>query len=210
MNRAQHWIDNGYDVAFITAWRQVIDDVTENTKEVEDGVWEGEPIELDFKENQRRNKELVALLRSLGFGVTTFEGYFSESAEVGYNVERSLFVVNLKGSDQFKSVLMNASEYYNQYSFIMKEGSSDQFVEYFTNTCDGHKVGEEGMRFDGDHVGDDGFNMAFTRIKNKKLVLDPVKDSNMCWGFAQAQHNYASAKKAIDRMCVRLGWKQSK
>lgn len=171
-----------------------------NTKEVEDGQWEDKPIKLDFTENQKRNKELVALLRSLGYGVTTNEGYFDETGEGQFSKERSLFVVNLKGDKKFKSVLMNVGEYYNQYSFILKEGDSDKFIEYFTNTCDGHKVGEVGMKFESSHISGNDYEYAYTRVKNKKMVLDPVKDSNMNWGFAEALHNYAVAKKPIDRI----------
>lgn len=132
IKRIKHWVENN-DIGIISAFRNQLTDVTENTlidKEVGD--------EYSKPENKRRNKELKSVLLDLGYGVTKvygtyIEGFGSEKQKDEEVDEESFFVVNINEDPDFKDNLFKLSEYYNQDNFLYKEKDSDDAFLVGTN-----------------------------------------------------------------------------
>jgi len=120
-NRIVSWM-NQYDIACLTAFRDVFKNSTPNTKD-------DRPQELADKEKVERNRELKASLLSFGYGVTNIQGNHIENygtinaVDLGDN---GFFVVNLKNDPNFKQHIFELSEYYNQDSFLFKSRGSDE------------------------------------------------------------------------------------
>lgn len=92
-----------------------------------------------FKENQQRNKSLLAKLKSAGFGVTSIKGSYienygtSDAREVG---ENSFLVVDIQDRGNLKSVLLALGEEFEQDSIIFGQaGSVGTLIG--TNHCPG-------------------------------------------------------------------------
>lgn len=125
IERIKHWMYTK-DIAGISAFRERLTDVTENTHI-------DRPIDTQFtkSENKKRNGELKSALLKLGYGVTKITGSYLEGGNE--TVEESFFVVNLNDDFDFKEKLFKLSEYYNQDSFLFKEKNSEEAFLIGTN-----------------------------------------------------------------------------
>ena len=131
LNRILSWI-NSYDIVTITAFRDKLKDITNNTY-IPNGMSEGDSFTL--QQNRERNRLLKAKLLSLGYGVTNIHGSYIEGqgTEVA---EESFLVVNLKDDKNFYKNCFKLSEYFNQDSFLYKAKNSDNAYLVGTNMCD--------------------------------------------------------------------------
>lgn len=128
LNRIKFWI-NSKDIAGITAFRNTLTNVTDNTL-------------LDYEighkysksENKLRNRDLSAALKKLGYGVTKIAGSYVEGGLE--TQEESFIVVNLNDDVNFKDNLFKLAEYYNQDSFLYKKVDDENAVIIGTNTFD--------------------------------------------------------------------------
>ena len=161
MNRISDYIRN-YECAIITAWRNTLQDTTDNTfkpshishnKEKVNGKVigrgkkvVGEPMQNgeDFSTEEKKyyNRELKAALLSLGYGVTQIRGSYKEYGQ-SESQEESLLVVNLKDDPKFKENIFKLSEYYNQDSFMYSPKGSDEGILIGTNNAPFPGYGEE-------------------------------------------------------------------
>lgn len=151
MNRVADYIKN-YECAIITAWRNTLQDTTDNTfkpshishkkeKNGEKTVGRGTKIvgssmqqseDFNTEEKKYYNRELKAALLSYGYGVTQIRGSYKEYGQTE-SQEESLFVVNLKDDPNFKKNIFKLSEYYNQDSFMYSPKGSDDGILIGTN-----------------------------------------------------------------------------
>lgn len=140
IGRATYWIEN-YEIAVLTAWRDSLNNVTDNTF-VPDDKNIGD--NFSTKEKKMYNRELKAKLLQMGYGVTNVRGTYREGGADGTDVqEESFLVVNLKDDAGFKAKIFQLSEYYNQDSFMYSPKGSDEAVLVGTNNCDFPGYGEE-------------------------------------------------------------------
>lgn len=114
--RAEYWLMNK-DCAILTTWR------ADKTR----------------KQNNEDNKELVADLRELEYGVTKVRGcYVNSNNEI--NKENSFLVINFSDkSDDFFDAIFRFSENYQQECFLYK--SKDDETAYLVGTSDEFKYG---------------------------------------------------------------------
>lgn len=135
LNRIISWIDN-YDIATITAFRNALVDVTENTN-IPNGKKIGDAFTLS--ENRLKNKQLKAALLSYGYGVTKIYGSWIEGIS-GTNAkevaEESFFVVNINNDKNFFDNIFKLSEYFNQDSFLYKAKNNEQAILVGTNNSE--------------------------------------------------------------------------
>lgn len=81
--------------------------------------------EYDREENVRRNKELAATIRKLGYGYFFVDGYWIENQgtpEEVHVAEDSMFVIAPEGADEkFRSQMISLSDKYNQDGVLVKD-----------------------------------------------------------------------------------------
>ena len=94
INLIKHWIESN-EFGLITAFKNV-------------------------KEDTERNKELMAALLRLGYGVRKVHGAHWENQEETSDQKEYLLVVNSDNKPDFYKNLFHLSEYYNQDSFCYK------------------------------------------------------------------------------------------
>ena len=138
-----------YDIACITAFRdefknstpRTLDDRPQKLIDADrgNGIYstiDKTPYKYSLKEKVLRNRDLKAILLSLGYGVTNINGNYIENygtinaIELG---EGSFLVVNLKNDSDFKKHIFELSEYYNQDCFLFKPKGSDEAYSIGTN-----------------------------------------------------------------------------
>lgn len=148
LNRVLSWMKQ-YDIACITAFRDEFKNSTPRTlddrpqelidadkKNGIENTMDKTPYKYFKKEKISRNRELKAMLLSLGYGVTNIRGNYIENygtidaVELG---ENSFFVVNLNNDSNFKKNIFELSEYYNQDCFLFKPKGSDVAYNIGTN-----------------------------------------------------------------------------
>jgi len=102
---------------------------------------EGEPYTK--KENEARNKSLLAKLKSLGYGVTSLSGKYPEGGSTAK--ENSFFVVDLKDSGKLLDNLKKLGEEFEQDSILfIPKGSikgDDRAYLVGTNHCKNNWLG---------------------------------------------------------------------
>ena len=168
INRIIGWIDN-YDIALISAFRGVKDNVLHPEMTKEDGKEIGE--KYSTKENKSRNRELCAALLRLGYGVTKVDGVYIENFGMTNSRicdEESFLVVNRKNDDNFYKNIFKLSEYYNQDCFCYKAKGDDVAYNIGTNGANypGYCEKERNGKF---VVGVE--NEFMTRLKNKGFAF---------------------------------------
>ena len=116
LNRTVFWLNNR-NCAILSAWRG----------------------EFSRTENDRRNSELQQSLRSLGYGVIRLKGCY---AEVGQSVgkENSYLVFDLEDTQEFRDIIYEHSERYNQDCFLFKPVNEDS--AYLIGTNDNYGKGK--------------------------------------------------------------------
>lgn len=81
--------------------------------------------EYDRDENQRRNKQLAAIVRKMGYGFFFVDGYWIENQgtpEEEHVSEDSLFVIAPEGSDKkFRQQMIDLAAKYNQDGVLIKD-----------------------------------------------------------------------------------------
>lgn len=81
--------------------------------------------EFDREENVKRNKELAATVRSLGYGFFFLDGFWIENQGTDREVhvsEDSLFVIAPEGSDEkFRKQMIELGAKYNQDGVLVKD-----------------------------------------------------------------------------------------
>ena len=116
LNRTVFWLNNR-NCAILSAWRG----------------------EFSRTENDRRNNELQQSLRSLGYGVIRLKGCY---AEVGQSIgkENSYLVFDLEDTQEFRDIIYEHSERYNQDCFLFKPVNEDN--AYLIGTNDNYGKGK--------------------------------------------------------------------
>lgn len=154
INRVKRWFEEK-ECACISACRESLKNVTENTfigdKEIGDFFTK--------KENQERNKELKAILRKYGYGVTSQDGIYVErdSNKRSGGKEVSFLVVNLNDDPDFFKKLFELSEHFNQDSFLYKKPNEEEAFFIGTNSCDDPGFGERKSAGTFYPIADEGF-----------------------------------------------------
>jgi hypothetical protein len=89
--------------------------------------------EYDREENVRRNKELAATIRKLGYGYFFVDGYWIENQGTPEEVhvsEDSLFVIAPEGSDEkFRKQMVELGAKYNQDGVLIKDKDGAKIYE---------------------------------------------------------------------------------
>ena len=116
LNRTVFWLNNR-NCAILSAWRG----------------------EFSRTENDRRNNELQQSLRNLGYGVIRLKGCY---AEVGQSIgkENSYLVFDLEDTQEFRDIIYEHSERYNQDCFLFKPVNEDN--AYLIGTNDNYGKGK--------------------------------------------------------------------
>jgi hypothetical protein len=89
------------------------------------------------KENQQRNRSLLAKLQRLGYGVISVKGSYIENfnspdaTEVG---EHTFFVIDLKDTGKLFNDLKKLGEQFNQDSILFIEKGGEKAILYGTNS----------------------------------------------------------------------------
>lgn len=119
----------------------VVSRVNENMKQINEAslsrVWQhaesDRPIalitafrgEYDLEENKRRNKELAATIRKMGYGFFFVDGYWIENQGTPEEVhvsEDSIFVIAPEDTDtKFREQMTKLADYYNQDGVLIKD-----------------------------------------------------------------------------------------
>ena len=145
MNRIHEYVKN-YECAIITAWRDELKDVTDNTFKPNHIYHEkgkrgnkivGEPFSADnnkfnTREKKFYNTQLKDTLRKYGYGIIKVRGSYREYGKQEAQ-EESYFVVNLNDDPDFKKKMFEISEYYNQDSFMYSPKGTDEGFLIGTN-----------------------------------------------------------------------------
>lgn len=102
---------------------------------------EGEPYTKD--ENKKRNKSLLAKLKSMGYSVTTLQGQYPEGGKV--SKETSYFIVDVNDGGNLEKDVMRLGEMFEQDSvlFIPKGAIQNETNAYLigTNRCENNWLG---------------------------------------------------------------------
>lgn len=89
--------------------------------------------EFDREQNVRRNKELAATIRKLGYGYFFVDGYWIENqgtAEEVHVSEDSIFVIAPEGSDEkFRNQMVQLGAKYNQDGVLIKDKDGAKIYE---------------------------------------------------------------------------------
>ena len=113
---------NLHDTGIITAYR------------IEEFDEDGNNIKIyTKKENQQRNKKLLALLKSIGYDVTSVQGAYIEnfgSDNAKESSEHAFFVVDKNDDDKLRKNLKKLGKHFNQDSiiFIPQSGRKGQLI----------------------------------------------------------------------------------
>lgn len=93
--------------------------------------------EYDREENVKRNKELAATIRNLGYGFFFLDGFWIENQGTEDEIhvsEDSLFVIAPAGSDEeFRSAMIKLGAKYNQDGVLVKDRDG---AKVYTKTGD--------------------------------------------------------------------------
>ena len=102
---------------------------------------EGEPYSK--KDNAKRNKSLLAKLKSKGFGVTKLHGSYPEGGKTAKEI--SYYVVNLNDNSNFEKEIIKLGKQFDQDSilYIPKGAISGDSKAYLigTNNCENNWLG---------------------------------------------------------------------
>lgn len=133
--------------------------------------------EYDREENVRRNKELAATIRKLGYGFFFVDGYWIENQgtpEEVHVAEDSIFVIAPEGTDEkFRSQMISLGAKYNQDGVLVKDK-------------DGAKVYDKdgGVMFDVGTLKPGKAGEIYTRLRNNKksntFVFESERD-DLSW-----------------------------
>lgn len=89
--------------------------------------------EYDYEENVRRNKELAATIRKLGYGYFFVDGYWIENEgtpEEKHVAEDTIFVIGQEGSDEkFRKQMIQLGAKYNQDGVLVKDKDGAKVYE---------------------------------------------------------------------------------
>lgn len=117
-----------HDAGIMTAWR------------VGEDCGKGKPITRS--ENESRNRELLATLKSRGYGVTTVRGTWAPPTGK-ISKEDSYIIIDLKDSGKLERDIVNLGIKYEQDSVIFKP-KGERAVLITTNSCDG-RIGDRSV-----------------------------------------------------------------
>ena len=145
MNRIHEYVKN-YECAIITAWRDELKDVTDNTfkpnhiyhekgkrgNKIVGEPFSGDNNKFNTREKKFYNTQLKDTLRKYGYGVIKVRGSYREYGKQEAQ-EESYFVVNLNDEPDFKKKMFEISEYYNQDSFMYSPKGTDEGFLIGTN-----------------------------------------------------------------------------
>lgn len=125
--------------------------------------------EYDREQNIRRNKELAATIRKLGYGYFFVDGYWIENEgtpEEVHVAEDSIFVIAPEGSDEkFRSQMQELGNKYNQDGVLVKDK-------------DGAKIyNKDGSSFDIGVLKPGKAAQIYTRLRNNKKADSFVFES---------------------------------
>ena len=145
--------------------------------------------EYDREENVRRNKQLAATVRKLGYGFFFVDGYWIENQGTPEEVhvsEDSLFVIAPEGSDEkFRQQMIELGGKYNQDGVLVKDK-------------DGAKVYDKsgGVMFDVGTLSPGKAGEMYTKLRNNKksntLVFEGERDD---MGFISRLQKLAGVTK---------------
>ena len=155
INRMLHWLDK-CDCAFISAFRNELKDVKNGNATYfgPNGDWE-EGKKFSHEENREKNRNMVAELLILGYGVAKRKGVYPEGM-TGESSEESYLVVNRNNDEDFLENLMRIAEYYNQDSIYYKEAGAEE----------GHLIGTNGCGWPEYHESGDGSKLKVGTASN--------------------------------------------
>lgn len=155
INRMLHWL-NKCDCAFISAFRNELKDVKNGNATYfgPNGDWE-EGKKFSHEENREKNRNMVAELLMLGYGVAKTKGVYPEGM-TGESSEESYLVVNRNNDKDFLENLMRIAEYYNQDSIYYKEAGAEE----------GHLIGTNGCGWPEYHESGDGSKLKVGTASN--------------------------------------------
>jgi len=130
------------------------------------------------KENQDRNKNLLARLQANGYGVTVLEGTYienygsSEEVEVGENV---FFVVDLKGLGNLRKDLKELGEHFDQDSILFIHKGGEEGILIGTSKRKNSFPGyEKTISLNNPIFGKSGEFM--TKVRNRPFILESVNE----------------------------------
>jgi hypothetical protein len=151
-----------HDTAILTAFRGDLEN-TENC--VDDSVDTKIP-------NKERNRDLKAFLLKRGYGVTAVNGSYIEDFNTPQAIEvseDSLFVVNLKDSEEFFDTIVELGKKFCQDAVLLvpKGGKNARLVG--TNSADFPGYGNSVSVGDSKFGGEDEF---MTKIRNRPLTFN--------------------------------------
>lgn len=194
-NRIMQWIEN-YEIALITAFRGMKDNVLHPDKVKDDGKQEGE--RYTRAENRERNRELVAALLRLGYGVTKVQGVYIENygtaKEQAPADEESILVVNKTEDPDFYRNIFRLSEYYNQDCFCYKAKGDDVAYNVGTNNADYPGYGN---RMENGRLVKNVANEFMTRLGNRGFTFTDKEPSEL------GQFNTSHEQRKVERMAKR-------
>ena len=135
-----------YDTAFITAFRDDVDDKTECVfipppkEEIDEGKKENYMqyrYRQNYKKNRRNNRDLSAYLLSRGYGIKGLQGSyienFNDPPKIPKEVkEASFFVTNLNNDPEFFDEIIDLGKRYCQDSVILVPKGEEGYI-YGTN-----------------------------------------------------------------------------
>lgn len=165
---AQHM--ENHDCGTITAFRS------------KEGCAQQDDKEYTLQDNLKRNKQLLANLQSMGYGVTSVKGAYIENyktpdaKEVTENV---FFVVDLKDDGKIEQSLRKLGEQYEQDSilFIPKGGKGSELIG--TNHCENSYPGYgKKISFNDRKLGGKGEFM--TKVSGRPFVFESNLLEQVC------------------------------
>jgi hypothetical protein len=189
---------SAHDAAIMSAWRVATD------------CGKGEKISRSA--NESRNRELLAILKSRGYGMTTVRGTWAPKSGI-VSKEDSYIIIDIKDSGKLPTDAFNMGIKYDQDSVIIKPKGEQAYLKT-TNSCDGtigstFNIGEPMYGFNGEfRTGVNGKNFVFSTINWKispqgatHAVLDGANPNNA--------HDYRWYKKNGSSMSLYVGssWK---
>jgi hypothetical protein len=160
------------DTGIITAYRSrkyKVDDKGNEVPEFGD--------QYTKKENQQRNRKLLALLQSKGYGVISMKGTYienfktPEAKEVGEHV---FFVIDLKNKGNLKKDLKSYGEKFNQDSIMFIPKGGDTAILIGTNSVDKDAFPGYGKSLDFNTRKLGSAGEFFTKLNNKPFMFESV------------------------------------
>ena len=140
INRVAHWIEN-YECVMISAYRQkqfhtLSPEVYKVRDEFVPSVLKNDGELFTDKERKLRSAQMIKIIVSLGYGITSVIGRFPEEGEHNikkFNTARSYLVVNLKKDVNFKKTMLELGVAFNQDSVAYKPKDTSEWSIIVTN-----------------------------------------------------------------------------